>query len=65
MMGSRVQGVERPNILWIVPEDLGPDFACYGNPDVVTPQLDRLAAQGCLYTNAFSTSPVCSPSRSA
>ncbi len=56
---------ERPNILWIVAEDLGQEFSCYGNPDVVTPNVDKLAAQGCLYHNAFSTSPVCSPSRSA
>ncbi|MFN2180910.1 MAG: sulfatase-like hydrolase/transferase [Candidatus Promineifilaceae bacterium] len=56
---------ERPNILWIVAEDLGQEFFCYGNPDVVTPNVDSLAAQGRLYHNAFATSPVCSPSRSA
>jgi arylsulfatase A-like enzyme/pimeloyl-ACP methyl ester carboxylesterase len=56
---------QRPNILWIVPEDLGQEFSCYGNPDVTTPHVDRLAAEGRLYRNAFSTSPVCSPSRSA
>jgi N-sulfoglucosamine sulfohydrolase len=65
MASQREHNDERPNIIWIVPEDLGPDFACYGNPDVTTPSLDALAAQGRLYTNAFATSPVCSPSRSA
>ncbi|MEJ2754089.1 MAG: sulfatase-like hydrolase/transferase, partial [Chloroflexota bacterium] len=49
---------ERPNILWIVAEDLGQEFFCYGNPDVVTPNVDSLAAQGRLYHNAFATSPV-------
>jgi N-sulfoglucosamine sulfohydrolase len=56
---------QRPNILWIVAEDLGQEFSCYGNMDVTTPSIDKLAAEGRLYKNAFSTSPVCSPSRSA
>lgn len=56
---------KRPNILWVLAEDTGPQFGVYGNPDVNTPRLDRLAADGRLYTNAFSTAPVCSPSRSA
>jgi N-sulfoglucosamine sulfohydrolase len=53
------------NILWVIGEDIGPDLGCYGNADVRTPNLDRLAAQGRLYRNAYSTAPVCSPSRSA
>jgi arylsulfatase A-like enzyme len=55
----------RPNILWLIAEDIGPDLGCYGNPDARTPNLDRFAAQGRLYGNAYSTAPVCSPSRSA
>lgn len=54
-----------PNILWLIAEDIGPDLGCYGNPDARTPRLDRLAAEGRLYRQAFSTAPVCSPSRSA
>ena len=53
------------NVLWIYGEDLSPDIACYGTPAVQTPNIDRLAAEGALYTNAFVTCPVCSPSRSA
>ena len=56
---------QKPNILWIIAEDLSPDLACYGEPIVKTPNIDKLAAQGVRYTNAFTTSPVCSPSRSA
>lgn len=56
---------EKPNILWIIAEDICPDLACYGDPLVKTPNIDKLAAEGILYTNAFTTSPVCSPSRSA
>lgn len=55
----------RPNILWIVAEDLSPDLGCYGNRLVATPNLDRLAAEGVRFTHAFVTGPVCSASRSA
>jgi arylsulfatase A-like enzyme len=55
----------RPNILWLVAEDFGPHLQCYGTPQVWTPNLDRLAAEGVRYTRAFTTAPVCSASRSA
>ena len=58
-------GAERPNILWLVAEDFGPELACYGTKQVATPNLDRLAARGVRYTRAYSTAPVCSASRSA
>ena len=54
----------KPNILWITCEDTSPYLGCYGDPYAVTPNLDRLAGEGILYTNAFSTAPVCSPARS-
>ena len=56
---------ERPNILWIVTEDIGLDMACYGTKGVYTPKLDQLAKEGALFTNAFTTASVCSPSRSS
>ena len=56
---------DRPNILWIVGENLKLDLGCYGAKNVRTPNLDGLAARGMRYTHAFSTSPVCAPSRSA
>ncbi|NHW35634.1 sulfatase-like hydrolase/transferase [Paenibacillus aceris] len=56
---------ERPNILWITLEDSSPRMGCYGDPVARTPHMDRLAQEGTLYTNAFSTAGVCSPSRSA
>jgi arylsulfatase A-like enzyme len=55
----------RPNILWLIAEDLGPHLGCYGTKEVWTPHLDRLAAEGMRYTRCFTTAPVCSPSRSA
>ena len=57
--------LNKPNILWIIAEDLGPELSAYGHPEVQTPNLDRLAEDGVRYTHAFTTSPVCSSSRSA
>lgn len=56
---------QQPNILWIVGENLKLDLGCYGAPNVKTPNLDALAANGVRFTKVFSTSPVCAPSRSA
>lgn len=55
----------RPNILYVLIEDVGPQFGCYGAPLVKTPVLDRVAAEGIRFTNVFSAAPVCSVSRSA
>lgn len=55
----------RPNILWLIAEDLGTELACYGTKEVWTPNLDRLAAEGVRYTHCYSCGPVCSVSRSA
>lgn len=59
------QSASRPNILWITIEDWSPDLSCYGTKGIHTPYVDRLAAQGIRYERAFTTSPVCSTSRSA
>ncbi len=56
---------DRPNIVWIFAEDMGPDLSCYGAKAVKTPNLDRLAAEGARYTRAYTAAPVCSTSRSA
>jgi N-sulfoglucosamine sulfohydrolase len=57
------QAAERPNILWITLEDMSPTLACYGDPSARTPNIDAFARQAVRYTHAFSTAPVCSPSR--
>ena len=64
-LASRAGEGKPPNILWIVGENLDLDLGCYGEKNVRTPNLDGLAADGVRYTNVFSTSPVCAPSRSA
>ena len=55
----------RPNIVWIMAEDISTELACYGHPAVKTPHIDALACQGARYTNAFCTAPSCTPSRNA
>ncbi len=55
---------ERPNVIFILTDDQGPWAAgCYGNHEIRTPNLDRLAATGTRFDNFFITIPVCSPSR--
>ncbi len=55
----------RPNILWLIGENLSHDLGSYGARHVHTPHLDRLAAEGTRYTRVFATNPACAPSRSA
>lgn len=55
-----------PNILFILTDDQGPWAAgCYGNREILTPNLDRLAASGVRFDNFFCASPVCSPARAS
>tara|TARA_B100000780_G_scaffold52841_1_gene32789 strand:+ start:21834 stop:23459 length:1626 start_codon:yes stop_codon:yes gene_type:complete len=55
---------EKPlNIIWISCEDIGPILSTYGNKAIKTPNIDRIAAEGVKYTNAYSTVGVCAPSR--
>ncbi|TAE24259.1 MAG: DUF4976 domain-containing protein [Cytophagales bacterium] len=55
----------QPNIVFILADDLAQaDLGCYGNPYNNTPNLDRLAKSGIRFTQAYASSPVCSPSRS-
>jgi hypothetical protein len=63
--GTRQSKKSRPNILWITCEDMSPRVGCYGDKTVPTPNIDRLAREGVLYTNAFATTAVCGPSRHA
>ncbi len=57
---------ELPNILWIVSEDNSAYFTgCYGNSFATTPNIDKLAEQGFLYTHAYATCAVSAPSRNS
>lgn len=55
---------DKPNIVLFVSDDMGwRDVGCYGSPNVKTPNLDRLASEGIRFTNAYTASPVCGPTR--
>ena len=55
----------RPNILWVIVEDMSADFGCYGQKAIATPNVDALAKRGIQFNRAFVTAPICSISRSA
>ena len=63
--GLLARGAEgkQPNILWITCEDIGPHLHACGDEYSVTPNLDKLAARGQIYMNAWSNAPVCAPAR--
>lgn len=53
-----------PNIIFILADDLGyGDLGCYGSAAIATPYIDQLAREGTRFTNVYSGSPVCAPSR--
>jgi len=62
---SVAAGADRPNVLYVILEDIGPQLACYGEPLIRTPNLDRFASQAIRFNSAYTTGPVCSASRSA
>lgn len=66
ILGMGAPGSQRsqPNIIFIMADDLGyGDLGCYGSTSIRTPNIDRLAAQGTRFTQAYSGSPVCAPAR--
>lgn len=70
VMAPSANGVERetasrPNIVWIIPDDMSANLSCYGETAIKTPNVDKLAARGVKFTQAFVTAPVCSTCRSA
>ena len=59
------QNNKQPNILWLVCEDISPTLSFYGDKTAKTPNLDALAKESLIFDNAFATTGVCAPSRSA
>jgi N-sulfoglucosamine sulfohydrolase len=55
---------DRPNILWLVCEDISPYLGCYGDKQAQTPNLDKLASEGVRFTRAYANAPVCAVARS-
>ncbi|MFC7293074.1 sulfatase [Hirschia litorea] len=65
LAASEIVQDKRPNILWIMSEDMGPELGIYGTPETITPNLDALAKKGQVYEQAFTNAPICSISRSS
>lgn len=62
---NALQLPDRPNILWIVAEDLSPYLPMYGDNTIETPNLSRLASEGVVFDQFFAAAPVCAPARAA
>lgn len=63
-IGQAIGQQKQPNVIFLLADDMGwGDLSCYGGTKIKTPNLDRLAAQGTLFTQYYQASPVCSPSR--
>jgi arylsulfatase A-like enzyme len=66
LIGKAQDPKGRPNIIYIIADDISyDDFGCYGNKDVRTPNIDRIAKEGMRFTNAYLTTSSCSPSRTS
>jgi arylsulfatase A len=66
LSSAAVPSKKHPNIIFILADDLGwAEAGCYGNTFNSTPNIDRLAADGLRFTNAYSAAPVCSPTRAS
>lgn len=66
LFAGALSAAEKPNLLFILTDDIGyGDLGCYGATKVKTPALDRLASQGCRFTDAHSTASTCTPTRYA
>ncbi|VGO12353.1 Choline-sulfatase [Pontiella desulfatans] len=57
--------VDKPNILFIISDDLTAALGCYGHPQCKTPNIDRIAARGVRFDNVYCMNPVCGPSRAS
>lgn len=65
LLGGTAFATEKPNIVVFIADDAGMDFGCYGNKNIKTPNIDKLAAQGVRFEKAYLTSPQSSPSRTS
>ncbi|MEM9588203.1 MAG: sulfatase-like hydrolase/transferase, partial [Planctomycetota bacterium] len=65
LLARPCQAADRPNVVWIIVDDMSANFSCYGETAIETPNVDQLAAKGTRFSQAFVTAPVCSTCRSA
>jgi iduronate 2-sulfatase len=65
VVGSAIFAADKPNVLFIAIDDMRPEIGCYGGPQVKSPNLDKLAGQGVLFSRAYCNVPVCGASRAS
>ncbi|MGJ8698108.1 MAG: sulfatase [Verrucomicrobiaceae bacterium] len=64
-VSASLHAAKKPNVLFIAIDDLRPELGCYGSEIAVTPNIDRLASRGLLFTRAYCQQAICSPSRAS
>lgn len=65
LLCARLSAADRPNVLFIIADDLRAELGCLGDRHIISPNLDRLAARGRLFTRAYCQQTVCNPSRAS
>ena len=57
-VAAAAEPAKKPNIVWIIVDDMSANLSCYGERLIKTPNVDRLAAEGTRFAKAFTTAPV-------